>query len=43
MNVITESINKDSPWARLLAKNLLYCDGDRKRPERKLKILRKIN
>jgi len=29
MNVITESINKDSPWARLLAEDLLYCDGDK--------------
>jgi len=41
IDVIAEDINEDSPWAMLFADDLVLCDSDRERLERKLEIWRK--
>ena len=40
MDVITEDIDEDSPWAMLFADDLALCDSDRERLERRLEIWR---
>ena len=40
MDVITDTINEDSPWAMLFADDLVLCDDDRERLERRLEIWR---
>ena len=38
MDVITEDINADNPWAMLFADDLTLCNTDRERLERRLEI-----
>jgi len=40
MDVLAEDINEDSPWAMLFANDLVLCDSNRERLERRLEIWR---
>jgi len=40
MDVLAQDINEDSPWAMLFADDLVLCDSNRKRLERRLEIWR---